>query len=286
ALVPFAAVALLLRGTGDSLGNEIGLYAAVVALLLVIGFAIGIFYPEFLQLQWFLPFSVFIHLLASLALIIRHETTYDFSEALFIPPLLCVVGIAIGFVTWKLYHLRVPQLTSLLAISLASALMAGFFWFFAPSFGYFIAVYGALAAFLVIARTNDPKTVALLYHEYLQLSSSRQSEWLTLEDLAIGVLAFGSRGPELLREIGELFDPDSREARIQFIHFYFTMIQPMIQDSQSFLYEFICTSMFRISKALKKFLKRVCRAFNRVSSTSLSEISCITHRSSRIEQLG
>jgi hypothetical protein len=233
ALVPFGTVALFLRGTENAFCNELGLYAAVVALLLVIGFAIAIFYPEFLQLQWFLPFSVLIHLVASLALIVRHETTYDFSEALFIPPLLCAVGIAIGFVTWK--YRKLTQLTSLLAIFLASALMAGFLWFFAPSFGYFIAVYGALAALFVITRANNPKTVALLYREYLRLSASKQSEGLIQEDISIGVLAFGPRGPELLLESGDLFDPDAEEAKIQFTHFYFTIIRPMVQDSQSFL---------------------------------------------------
>ncbi|MHA2272878.1 MAG: hypothetical protein ACXACI_13515, partial [Candidatus Hodarchaeales archaeon] len=169
ALVPFAILALFFRTADDSFYKELGLYAAVIAMMLIIGFAIGVFYPKFLELQYFLPFVLFTQLLGLFAAITRHETSYDFSEIIFVIPLLSAAMVAMGLVTWKFYRLKVPQLTMLLFSFFLGIFLAGFLLFFNPLFGYAAAAYLAFVCLIIIGRTNNPEALASLYREYLLL---------------------------------------------------------------------------------------------------------------------
>ncbi|MFQ5979591.1 MAG: hypothetical protein ACE5OZ_15795 [Candidatus Heimdallarchaeota archaeon] len=235
ALFPFAIVALILQGFDDPFPAEIGLYAGVVALLLVIGFALSIFWPKFLEIQWFLPYSISVHFLAISAIIVRHETSYAFSEALFILPLLLAVILAMGGVTWKLHQLGADELTLFLGSFLIAALIAGLFWFFNPLLGYIGAVIAAIAGLIVAGRTTTPESIASLYREYFLLPGSKYDVDIpTREELQIAVMVFGPKGPELTLEIGEMFNRDSESEKHKFVHFFFAMLRPLIKDSDSF----------------------------------------------------
>lgn len=236
ALLPFGMLALILQGFDNPFTDELGLYCAVVAMLLVIGFALSVFYPKFLEVQWLLPYSVFIHFLATSAIIIRHQTSYAFSEMVIIPPLLLGVVLSMGFVTWKFHQLGAQELTMFLGSFLIASLIAGLFWFINPLLGYIGAAFAAFAGLIIAARATTPEAIASLYREYFLLPSSQYNvEPLNREDLKVAVMVFGPKGPDLIYEIGELFNPESDSMKQKFTHFFFAMLHPLIKDSDSFL---------------------------------------------------
>jgi hypothetical protein len=237
AIFPFGIISVVFSESDEAVFVEISVFATVVTSFFIISFALSLLYPKFLEHHYLLPYLALSHLAGLLAAVITHEISVTAAAWMFGFPSTLLILVILARATWKAYELGAMQLALFCSILLVALVLGGTISLFYRGLGLGIAAYAALFGLIAMRSLHQPESMALLYREYLLLSGSRaDSEILSPEDLSIGVLIFGPKGPEFFLQLGELFNAlnsKKNEISLKLAHFYFAMFKPLLEGSTS-----------------------------------------------------